>query len=207
MTAAAEWRDVRIARRTSKIPVLLAATLALLAGCGSPAEPVPPERPAETAGQSTAAPTMLTLPTIGLEAAETIPTGLEPSGELTVPPLDRPEEIVYANWTPDLAREMPTVLASHVNGRDADGDAIPGGFARLAEVETGDELALTRDDGTSARYRVETVETIDKDTFPTDRVYAPGPPGRVVLVTCGGVIDTEARSYQSNVIVSAVAIP
>ena len=191
-----------------KVLILLVASIGLLAGCGGPVgEPMASARPAETAGQSTAAPTMLTVPAIGIEAAETIPTGLADTGELEVPPLDRPEEIVYANWSTELARDMPTVLASHVNGRNAAGEAIPGGFARLAEVQQGDELALTRADGTSARYRVESVETIDKDTFPTDQVYAPGPPGRVVLITCGGDIDTAARSYESNVIVSAVAIP
>lgn len=186
---------------------LLLAVVAVLglAGCGGPA-PAPPLASAQGPDSAPAAtPQSLTYPGIGVEAPLS-PTGLTDTGELAVPPLDRPQEVVYANWGPELAERMPTVVASHVNGRSADGAAIPGGFARLAEAQPGDELTVTGTDGAQTRYAVKTVDTIDKDEFPTDQVYAEGPPGRLVLVTCGGAIDHAARSYESNVIVSAEAI-
>lgn len=173
-----------------------------LAGCAS----TQPTRTApELPATSGVAPQALTYPDIGIDQAPLDPTGLTDSGELAVPPLDRPEEIVYANWANPLANRMPTVLASHVNGRAADGTAIPGGFARLAEAEPGDELTVTHADGTTTTYTVRNVDTVDKDTFPTAQVFSDGPDGRLVLVTCGGEIDHEARSYESNVLVFAEA--
>lgn len=186
---------------------LLLALVAVfaLAGCGGPVAPplASAQGPDPAPG---AVPQNLSYPGIGVDAPLS-PTGLTDDGELAVPPLDRPEEIVYANWSPELAETMPTVLASHVNGRNAAGSAIPGGFARLAEATPGDELTVTGVDGTRTRYRISGVDTIDKDEFPTDRVFADGPPGRLVLITCGGDIDHAARSYESNVIVSAEAVP
>lgn len=175
-----------------------------LVGCGGPA-PAPPLVSAEGLDSAPAAPQSLSYPAIGVEAP-LAPTGLTDAGELAVPPLDRPEEVVYANWGPELVDRMPTVAASHVNGRSPEGAAIPGGFARLAEAQPGDEFTITGTDGAETRYVVTTVDTIDKDAFPTEQVYADGPPGRAVLITCGGVIDHAARSYEDNVILSAEAV-
>ena len=191
--------------------VLLAAAAAvgLLAGCAAPAPSAPPETPpaAPAVAATVSAPATLTFPAAGLDRAPLAPTGLTDTGELAVPPLDDPTRIVYANWSQRLASQMPTVLASHVNGRSRGGAAIPGGFTRLAATTPGDELTVTRADGTATRYTVTAVDTIDKDQFPTGQVYAPGPPGRLVLITCGGDIDTAARSYESNVIVTTQALP
>lgn len=190
--------------------LLAALAVGLLAGCGTATAPTaPPESTAAAPGvaATVAAPATLTYPAVGVDRAPLGPTGLTDTGELAVPDLSRPEDIVYANWSQRLTGQMPTVLASHVNGRDPAGNAIPGGFARLKQATAGDTLTLARADGTATRYQVQHVDTIDKDTFPTAQVYAPGPPGRLVLITCGGDIDTEARSYESNVIVTAQALP
>lgn len=189
--------------------LLAAAGAVLLVGCGTAAAPsAPSERPAAApaVAATVSAPVTLTFPAIGVDRARLGPTGLAATGELAVPDLTRPRDIVYANWSTRLAARMPTVLASHVNGRDPDGRSIPGGFARLATTVAGDELTVTRADGSATRYVVRSVDTVDKDTFPTDRVYAPGPPGRLVLITCGGDIDTAARSYEDNVIAHAEAV-
>ena len=182
----------------------LVAALALV-GCGAaPAEQGPPPATAPVA-TSDAAPASLNYPELGI-SAPLDPTGLTDSGELAVPPLDRPEQVVYANWAGPLAERMPTVLASHVNGRDATGAAVPGGFADLAQAQVGDELTVTGLDGQAIRYAVTDVETVDKDAFPTEQVFSDGPDGRLVLVTCGGEIDHAARSYESNVLVFAEAV-
>lgn len=184
--------------------LLTVLAVGLLSGCAS--GPPPQQAPAESVAATPAAPQALTYPAIGINQVALDPTGLDSDGELAVPPLDQPAKVVFANWGPKLAGEMPTLAASHVNGRAPDGRAVPGGFARLAEAKVGDEITLTRADDTSTRYVVRAVDTVDKDVFPTERVYAPGPPGRLQLVTCGGRIDHAARSYEDNVLVSAEAV-
>ena len=61
---------------------------------------------------------------------------------------------------------------------------------------------MPRSDGTVAHFVVDSVESFDKDAFPTARVYGltSGPALRVV--TCGGVFDRGARSYLDNVVCS-----
>ena len=42
-----------------------------------------------------------------------------------------------------------------------------------------------------------------KDDFPTKAVYGPTPRAELRLITCGGVFDRSARSYEDNIVVFA----
>lgn len=52
-------------------------------------------------------------------------------------------------------------------------------------------------------YRVVSVERISKAEVPLDRVFTLDGDPHLVLVTCGGAFDREARSYTDNYIVTA----
>jgi sortase (surface protein transpeptidase) len=79
----------------------------------------------------------------------------------------------------------------------------PGVFFRLPELRPGDQVYVTRADGTLARFRVTAVQTYPKDHFPTQAVYGPVPDAELRLITCGGVFDRSRGSYLSNVVVFA----
>jgi hypothetical protein len=76
-------------------------------------------------------------------------------------------------------------------------------FYPLAGVAPGTEVHVDRADGSAVTFRVTGVQTVAKDGFPTEQVYAPTLQSSLRLVTCGGPFDHAAGSYRDNVIVSA----
>jgi hypothetical protein len=50
------------------------------------------------------------------------------------------------------------------------------------------------------------VTVVDKNAFPTGRVYGPTPVPELRLITCGGEFDHSARRYLRNVVVSAALV-
>ena len=90
------------------------------------------------------------------------------------------------------------MIAAHV-----DWDRRPGVFFRLRDLERGDEVAVDRADGSTARFVVLAVERYPKDAFPTERVYGDIDHAGLRLITCGGSFDSSARSYVDNIVVFA----
>ena len=65
-------------------------------------------------------------------------------------------------------------------------------------------VLVDRADGTTARFTVTGVARYPKSEFPTEAVYGPTTRAELRLVTCGGEFDRSARSYEDNVVVTAV---
>ena len=78
-------------------------------------------------------------------------------------------------------------------------------FYRLRELRAGDQLTVTRADGSAVRFVVRRTRQYDKQQFPTDEVYYPTLRPTLRLVTCGGQFDPAAGHYKSNLIVFATA--
>ena len=81
-----------------------------------------------------------------------------------------------------------------------------GGFARLADVEAGDQVLIEREDGVTVVYAVDRVDEVDKNAFPTAQVYGPTTGAELRLITCGGEFAPDVRSYEDNVIVFGHAV-
>ena len=180
----------------------LAAGAVLLA-CGAayplgPPTGPPPAAPAAvlaTPPLAPARPVAVRIPSLAV-AAPLIDLGLRADGTLEVPP-----DGTTAGWftgSPTPGQRGPAVLAAHV-----DWDRKPGVFAGLRDLERGDEVAVDRSDGTTARFTVLAVEQYPKDRFPTERVYGDVDHAGLRLITCGGAFDRTARSYRDNVVVYA----
>ena len=90
------------------------------------------------------------------------------------------------------------VILGHV-----DSTTGPAVFHRLRKLRPGDEIRVTRADGSVAIFAVDRLEQHRKTRFPTDEVYYPTPEPTLRLVTCGGDFDTQARSYRDNLVVFA----
>ncbi|SET62870.1 class F sortase [Geodermatophilus poikilotrophus] len=155
--------------------------------------PVVAERGTERAATP---PVRVRVPAIGVDS-ELLRLGTDATGVL-VPP----DDVDRAGWFADGAVPGdvgPAVVAGHVDS--VDGPAV---FARLGELGPGAEVLVDREDGTTARFAVTGVERHPKRDFPTESVYGPTPRAELHLVTCGGEFDRSTRSYEDNVVVTAV---
>jgi len=141
------------------------------------------------------APVALSLPALGVTAAPVRAVGVEPNGEMEIPPA---EEVGWYRYGPAPGEAGSVVLAAHVAY-----DGVDGVFRELDRLQTGDEVIVALDDGSEARYRVTEVVTYRKEALPADIFDREGPE-RLVLITCGGRFNPSLRSYESNVVARAV---
>ena len=145
-----------------------------------------------------AEPRTLTLPTLGV-TARVEPTGVDERGEFAVPP--SVDVVGWYRLGPGL--DEPTgsvVVGGHVDSA-TDG---PGAFRRLAELAPGDEVLVSGEDGLERSYRVVAREQRPKQDLDLTPYFAPDGAPRLTLFTCGGDFDPTSRSYQDNVMVTAI---
>jgi sortase (surface protein transpeptidase) len=193
-------------RATIGILVVLAllAVVAYLSGdpsqrVGPAAADLPSDRTAVALPLESAATANLRIPSIGVDTRQLSELGQTEDRRLEVP-RDATTVGHYAGGAAPGERG-PAIYASHVNYRGVDG-----GFARLADVEAGDQVLIEREDGVTVVYAVDRVDEVDKDAFPTAQVYGPTTDAQLRLITCGGAFDTDVRSYEDNVIVFGHAV-
>jgi sortase (surface protein transpeptidase) len=149
-----------------------------------------------------AAPVSLTIPLIGVQT-NLMTLGLEPDGELQVPPLNM---VSVAGWYTGSPR--PGAIGSAIIVGHIDGDAgnVEGVFFRLRQLSAGDKIYVKRSDGTLVEFRVTSVQQYPKDHFPTEAVYGPVPDPELRLITCGGAYDPATHHYVLNLVVYATEV-
>jgi sortase (surface protein transpeptidase) len=175
------------------VAAVVAATVSV-AGC-STAPGVPP--PVTATSTAVAAPAEVAIPRIGARSS-LVPLGLNADRTVEVPPVDAPMQAGWFTGAPKPGEPGPAVLLGHVNG-----GGRAGIFARLAELEPGDEVLVRRGDGGTVRFAVRRVDQVPKTEFPTDEVYGDTAGPELRLITCGGAFDEDADSYRDNIIVYA----
>ena len=152
-------------------------------------------RPADPATMSASAPTRLRIPSIGVDSG-LVDLGLQGDGTLEVP-----DEGFPAGWytgSPTPGELGPAIITGHV-----DWAGQTGVFFDLRDLAAGEEITITRQDGTTATFRVTEVERFDKEAFPTQAVYGDLDHAGLRLITCGGAFDRQARSYEDNIVIFA----
>lgn len=126
-----------------------------------------------------------------------VPVGVDDTGLMELPATVR-EVAWYAYSARPGDRAGTTVLAAHV---DTQADGL-GPFARLRELDEGDELLVVDGQGRDRRYVVTDVTKVAKAEVPLDRVFRRDGPHALVAITCGGSFDRR-EGYSDNVIVTA----
>jgi LPXTG-site transpeptidase (sortase) family protein len=157
--------------------------------------PTAKDLPAEAAGPI---PVTISFPSIGVDGSPVDPVGIEPNGEMEVPPARR---VGWYQYGARPGQAGSTVLAAHIAA-----DGVDGVFRHLADVEVGDRFEVTMDDGTTVAYEIVELAQYDKTELPFDRVFARDGDSTVTLVTCGGSFQPSERSYQDNVVAYAAPI-
>ena len=153
----------------------------------------PPPAPEPTRRQISP-PSEVAIPAIGVTAS-LVPLGLNADGSMEVP------EFGLAGWFrhgPKPGEPGPAVVVAHVDSR-----AGPDVFARLDELQPGDEILIRRNDGSSDTWVMTTSEQAPKDELPVQRIWNATSDPVLRLVTCGGNFDEATGHYVDNVIVYA----
>ncbi|MFI8322377.1 class F sortase [Streptomyces sp. NPDC085529] len=177
-------------RRRRPAAVLGAAVLLALAGCSAGPEATPPARiaasaaPAPTATSAALArslPVRVQLPAAGVDARGILDLGLNADGTVEVPSVAQADRIGWYAKGVTPGETGPAVLIGHFD--TARGPAV---LKDVSRVRVGDEITVTREDGTAAVFRVRELEQVDKDAFPTRKVYGDTRRPELRIITCGG---------------------
>ncbi|MDX3540289.1 class F sortase [Streptomyces sp. MB09-01] len=160
-----------------RVRPLLAAVLlaAALTGCG-----------AATAGAApmpASAPVRVRIPAAGVDASPLLRLGLAADGTVEVPSVADGDKIGWYTKGVTPGETGPSVLIGHFD--TARGPAV---LKDVARVRAGEEIAVSRADGSTAVFRVRELEQVDKKKFPTAKVYGDTARPELRIITCGGEI-------------------
>ncbi|MGW6566060.1 class F sortase [Streptomyces sp. NPDC054975] len=188
-------------RRTARALLALAA-LGALTGCAGAsgtageAAATPPAKVVETAAPAPTAslaavtplprskPVRVQLPSAGVDTRSSGPVlelGLAADGTVEVPSEADADRIGWYDKGVTPGQTGPAILIGHFD--TARGPAV---LKNVAKVRVGDEITVTRADGTDAVFRVRELEQVDKKAFPTRKVYGDTTRPELRLITCGG---------------------
>lgn len=170
----------------------------LVAGCTSTSPANPPSditvEPIPLEIHDEGDPVKLTLPALNVSSS-LVPLGLTPSREHEVPPVETPLQAGWYTGGPRPGEPGPAIILGHING-----GGRPGIFHDLAKLKNGDLIDVFMQTGVLRTFQVYKVETVEKDSFPADRVYAESSDPQIRLITCGGDYNASTHSYKSNII-------
>jgi hypothetical protein len=147
--------------------------------------------------RATPEPVRIDIPSIGVASALDR-LGRAANGTVQTPPLGRAGVAGWYALGPRPGDPGSAVVLGHVDSKHA-----PAVFYRLRELRRGDQITVTRADGSTVRFVVQRTEQTLKRRFPTDDVYYPTLRPGLRLVTCGGEFDRRIHHYKSNIIVYA----
>ena len=168
----------------------------------APPSSAAPSSPAATpAGPAApvALPVSVRIPAIDVKS-ELLTLGLNPDGTIKVPePGPDYDKAAWFDGSPRPGDVGPSVIEGHVDSAK-NGPSV---FYDLGRLESGDRAEVTRADGSVVTFEVYDVKKYPKDDFPTFDVYGNTEGPELRLITCGGPFDSEARSYEDNVVVFA----
>ncbi|HEY7484109.1 MAG TPA: class F sortase [Streptosporangiaceae bacterium] len=202
--------------RTTKGRLLwvAAAVLALigfgLAACGLFTRTGPPSPSGSGTGTATpvtmsplpySVPQRLKIHAFGIDAP-IIPDGLDSEGRLETPPLNEPNLVGWYHGGPTPGRLGPAVLEGHMDSKSG-----PSVFYKLGRLPRDARIEVTRQDGTRVIFRVDAIEQVSKNAFPTQEVYGRPAYPALRLITCGGTFNRATGHYEDNIIVYAHRIP
>ncbi len=163
----------------------------------SATRPVIVSKPVATPHVLTAStPTHITIPAVSIDAA-IMPVGQDTDGSIQMPPL--------FDWTtgwydlsPTPGQLGPAIIVGHVDTYK--GVSV---FWNLRNLNPGDLINVARADGSTATFKVQSLQQFDQNNFPTQEVYGNIDYAGLRLITCGGTFDQSTASYTENTVVFA----
>lgn len=163
-------------------------------------EQVVPEEVSVTTVLPESEPTVLSIPAINLETTFEEPLGLKPDRSSEVP--DSYTKVGWYKYGPTPGELGPAVILGHVDSYEG-----PAVFFSLGQLEEGDDIFVTRKDGSTAHFIVTRLDRPSQDSFPTRDVYSDIDHAGLRLITCSGTFQQGIQRYTHNLIVYAALAP
>lgn len=137
----------------------------------------------------------LEIASIGIEDGAVIGVGVDSGGSFDVP---THHEVGWYKYGPTPGQFGSAVLAAHVvlNGTD-------GVFRHLAELQTGDDVVVRFDDGSTREFTVLGLDQYPKADLPLEEIFRREGDPQLVLITCGGEFDPATNGYRDNIVAFA----
>lgn len=142
------------------------------------------------------APTRLVIPALNLDTTFVAPLGLNADQTVSVP--DSYTEVGWYKNGSTPGEIGPAVILGHVDS--VTGPAV---FYSLGQLKAGDEIEITREDGSLAIFVVTELKRYPQSDFPTLAVYGSTEGSTLRLVTCSGVFNHGIQRYSHNLVVFA----
>lgn len=158
--------------------------------------------PSPTITVNPSVPTRLQIPTLNI-AASVLPVGVDRQRNVEVP--ESIDDVGWYRYGVSVGTSQGSaVLVAHRDGRI--GGA--GVFYDLGQLRRNDRILVTDSAGRRWEYRVVARELVTKSSFAVqaEDFFERTGPHRLTLITCGGAYIRDACGYQSNVIVTAMAV-
>lgn len=156
--------------------------------------PVIKEEPQTAKTLSRSEPVRLRISKIGVDAP-ILQLDLKSDGTLATP--NSATAVGWYKKSPTPGETGPSVIVGHVDYINI-GAAV---FWHLRELQTGDIVEIDRADGTTAKFKVDSVKQFAQNNFPTAEVYGNINYAGVRLITCGGTFNKQTGHYSDNTVV------
>lgn len=177
---------------SSLTPTPAATTPAPVAAVAS----TPAQQPSPVMSAST--PVTLAIASIGVRT-DLLHLGLQENGSLEVPKdIGDGAPASWYNGSPAPGTRGPSVILGHVNALGGN----TGVFAELQKLKSGDEITVSRTDGSLAVFIVDGGARYSKNEFPTFEVYGNTESAELRLVTCDGY-DPATGLFDDNYVIYA----
>lgn len=161
--------------------------------------PQPSLAPQMAAGLPRAEPTNIRIPAINVSSPVNV-VGLNPDKTMEVPqPGPRYDQAAWYRYSPTPGEIGPSVIIGHIDSAK-NGPSV---FFNLGKLKSGQRIQVTRTDGTTPTFEVDSVHSYPKDAFPQQTVYGDTDFAALRLITCGGSFDRQTHQYLNNTVVFA----
>ncbi|PZS39245.1 MAG: class F sortase [Pseudonocardiales bacterium] len=151
------------------------------------------------AGLSRAEPTSIRIPAINVSSPLNA-VGLNPDKTMEVPqPGPLYDQGAWYRYSPTPGEIGPAVIIGHIDSAK-NGPSV---FFNLGKLKAGQRIQVTRSDGTTPTFEVDSVHSYPKDAFPQQTVYGDTDYVALRLITCGGSFDKKTHQYLNNTVVFA----
>lgn len=147
----------------------------------------------------------LSVPTSIELAGSRNPIRVVPIGVTAQGVLEPPADISTAGWWvagPRPGRAGRAVITGHIDSASAG----LGAFAALDLLHPGDPITLAEADGRILHFRVTDRQEIQKTQLDPRLLQQTENPSDLLLVTCVGDFNYSTRSYESNLLITAVPV-
>ena len=138
-------------------------------------------------------PTQLSIPAINVDA-NVEHVGQLPNGQMDVPKDDR-----NVGWYQPGAKPGEignAVLAGHVDNKTG-----PSVFFHLKDLETGDIVTVTDENGKAYDFKVYAVESYPRNNAPLEKVFGTSSKPSLNLITCTGTFNRDAGTHEERMVV------